>query len=83
MDKPDARHLTIETQTYLRQQAIRLRLRGKRVCDIGEYLGFAEKLNRNLRDYPTAQTWSVGPFLWSRIFSQSLLNVSVKGLTSA
>ena len=39
MDKPDARHLTIETQTYLRQQAIRLRVRGKRVCDISEYLG--------------------------------------------
>ncbi len=39
MDKPDARHLTIETQNYLRQQAIRLRIRGKRVCDISEYLG--------------------------------------------
>ena len=39
MDKPDARHLTIETQNYLRQQAIRLRKRGKRVCDISEYLG--------------------------------------------
>ena len=39
MDKPDARHLSIETQNYLRQQAIRLRIRGKRVCDISEYLG--------------------------------------------
>ena len=39
MDTPDARHLTIETQEYLRQQAIRLRLRGKRVRDISEYLG--------------------------------------------
>ncbi len=39
MDKPDARHLTIETQNYLRQQSIRLRLRGKRVCDISDYLG--------------------------------------------
>ena len=39
MDKPDARCLPIETQNYLRQQAIRLRIRGKRVCDISEYLG--------------------------------------------
>ena len=39
MDKPDARHLTIETQNYLRQQAIRLRGQGKRVRDISEYLG--------------------------------------------
>jgi len=39
MEKPDARHLTIETQNYLRQQAIRLRQHGKRVCDISEYLG--------------------------------------------
>jgi transposase len=39
MDKPDARHLSIETQNYLRQQAIRLRQQGKRVCDISEYLG--------------------------------------------
>ncbi|OLP15399.1 hypothetical protein BST81_26665, partial [Leptolyngbya sp. 'hensonii'] len=39
MDKPDARHLSIETQTYLRQQAIRLRQQGKRVNDISEYLG--------------------------------------------
>jgi transposase len=39
MDTPDARHLTIETQEYLRQQAIRLRLQGKRIKDISEYLG--------------------------------------------
>jgi transposase len=39
MDRPDARHLTIETQNYLRQQAIRLRQQGKRVQDISEYLG--------------------------------------------
>jgi transposase len=39
MDKPDARHLSIETQNYLRQQAIRLRQQGKRVNDISEYLG--------------------------------------------
>jgi transposase len=39
MDTPDARHLPIETQEYLRQQAIRLRLDGKRVNDISEYLG--------------------------------------------
>ena len=39
MDTPDARHLTIETQEYLRQQAIRLRLQGKSVKDISEYLG--------------------------------------------
>jgi transposase len=39
MDSPDARHLTIETQNYLRQQAIRLRQQGKRVKDISEYLG--------------------------------------------
>lgn len=39
MDKPDARHLPIETQNYLRRQAIRLRIRGKRICDISEYLG--------------------------------------------
>jgi transposase len=39
MDRPDARHLTIETQNYLRQQAIRLREQGKRVKDISEYLG--------------------------------------------
>jgi transposase len=39
MDKPDARHLSIETQNYLRQQAIRLRQQGKRVRDISDYLG--------------------------------------------
>lgn len=43
MDKTDARHLSIEVQNYLRQQAIRLRNQGKRVCDISEYLG----VNRN------------------------------------
>jgi transposase len=39
MDKPDARHLSIETQEYLRQQAMRLREQGKRICEISEYLG--------------------------------------------
>jgi transposase len=39
MATPDARHLTIETQEYLRQQAIRLRLTGKRVNAISEFLG--------------------------------------------
>jgi transposase len=39
MNPPDARHLSIETQNYLRQQAIRLRLAGKRVKDISAYLG--------------------------------------------
>lgn len=39
MKKPDARHLTIETQNYLRQQAIRLREAGNRVQTISEYLG--------------------------------------------
>lgn len=39
VNRPDARHLTIETQNYLRQQAIRLRQQGKRVKDISEYLG--------------------------------------------
>lgn len=39
MEKPDARHLSIETQNYLRQQAIRLREQGKLVNDISEYLG--------------------------------------------
>jgi transposase len=39
MKKPDARHLTIETQDYLRQRAIELREQGKRVNDISEYLG--------------------------------------------
>ena len=39
MKNPDARHLSIATQNYLRQQAIRLRKQGKRVGDISEYLG--------------------------------------------
>jgi transposase len=39
MKTPDARHLTIETQNYLRQQAIRLRLEGQRVKNISAYLG--------------------------------------------
>ncbi|MBF1999384.1 MAG: helix-turn-helix domain-containing protein [Synechococcales cyanobacterium M58_A2018_015] len=39
MDKLDARHLTIETQNYLRQHAIRLRQQGKRVNEISQYLG--------------------------------------------
>jgi Mn-dependent DtxR family transcriptional regulator len=39
MDKLDARHLSIKTQNYLRQQSIRLRQQGKRVRDISEYLG--------------------------------------------
>lgn len=39
MYKPDARYLSIDTQNYLRQQAIHLRKQGKRVCDIANYLG--------------------------------------------
>lgn len=39
MDKPDGRHLSIDTQNYLRQQAIRLREQGKAVGEIAEYLG--------------------------------------------
>lgn len=39
MNKSDARALSIAAQTYLRQQSIRLREEGKRVCDISEYLG--------------------------------------------
>jgi transposase len=39
MDRPDARHLTIEIQNYLRQQAIRLRQQGKPVKEISKYLG--------------------------------------------
>jgi hypothetical protein len=31
MKTPDARHLSIETQNYLRQQAIRLHSEGKQV----------------------------------------------------
>jgi transposase len=36
---PDARYLKIETQEYLRQQAIRLRKQGKTFLDIAEFLG--------------------------------------------
>ena len=39
MKKPDARYLSIDTQNYLRHQAIRLREEGKRVKAISEYLG--------------------------------------------
>lgn len=39
MDKPDARHLPIETQNYLRQRTIRLRESGNRIKDISGYLG--------------------------------------------
>jgi transposase len=39
MKTPDARHLSVETQNYLRQQAIRLRRAGKRVKNISAYLG--------------------------------------------
>lgn len=39
MKKPDARYLSIDTQNYLRQQAIQLRKEGKRVKAISEYLG--------------------------------------------
>jgi len=39
MEAPDARRLSIETQEYLKQQAIRLRSQGKRISDISEYLG--------------------------------------------
>jgi transposase len=39
MNTPDARHLSIETQNYLRQRAIQLRQEGKRIKDISEYLG--------------------------------------------
>lgn len=39
MKKPDARYLSIDTQNYLRHQAIRLREEGKRVNTISEYLG--------------------------------------------
>lgn len=38
MKKPAARYLSIDTQNYLRHQAIRLREMGKRVGDISEYL---------------------------------------------
>ncbi len=39
MNKPDARLLNPTTQDYLRQQAIRLRVQGKRTGEIATYLG--------------------------------------------
>ena len=39
MIKPDGRHLSIDTQNYLRQQAIGLRKVGKPVAEIAAYLG--------------------------------------------
>lgn len=39
MSKPDGRRLSIETQNYLRHQAIRLRHQSKPVAEIAEYLG--------------------------------------------
>ena len=39
MSKLDGRQLSIKTQTYLRQQAIRLREQGKPVGEIADYLG--------------------------------------------
>lgn len=39
MQHSDGRHLSIETQNYLRQRAILLRKEGKRVKDISAYLG--------------------------------------------
>ena len=39
MTKPDGRHLSVETQNYLRQQAIGLRKEGKPVAAIASYLG--------------------------------------------
>lgn len=39
MKKPDARLLNPTTQNYLRQQAIRLRMQGKQMNEIAEYLG--------------------------------------------
>lgn len=39
MQNSDGRHLSIETQNYLRQRAIQLRAEGKRVKDISAYLG--------------------------------------------
>jgi hypothetical protein len=39
MKPPDARHLGIETQEYLRQQAIHLRQQGKTFQEIAEFLG--------------------------------------------
>jgi transposase len=39
MAHTDGRHLPLEVQEYLRQQAIRLRQAGKRFVEISEYLG--------------------------------------------
>lgn len=39
MSKSDGRRLSIETQTYLRQQSVRLRQQSKPVAEIAEYLG--------------------------------------------
>ena len=39
MSQTDGRQLSIETQNYLRQQAIRLREQGKPVGEIADYLG--------------------------------------------
>ena len=39
MSNPDGRHLSIETQNYLRQQAIRLRQQDRPVGEIADYLG--------------------------------------------
>ena len=39
MSKVDGRQLSIETQNYLRQRAIRLRQKGKPVGEIADYLG--------------------------------------------
>jgi transposase len=39
MKPSDARHLSIEVQEYLRQQAIHLRQQGKTFLDIAEFLG--------------------------------------------
>ena len=49
MKEPDGRHLSIETQNYLRQRAIQLREQGKQVKDISEFLG----VNRS-----TVSKWS-------------------------
>lgn len=48
MSQTDARHLTIEVQEYLRQQAIRLCQQGKTFLEIAEFLG----VHRN-----TVSTW--------------------------
>ena len=39
MSKADGRQLSIDTQNYLRQQAIHLREQGKPVGEIADYLG--------------------------------------------